>query len=211
MKAVNFLLVNFSDTPVNSPYLRGLAIARQEIAAWLLRYGLIVPSWNIFDARLAVLGKTYNEKQFLLTQDLISKGIVRLDGQTAWYIFPSTCNMGGTFGGDVFGQKGGQVANRIPGVSYFGQVGLYALAYDKGIWNSDAPRRKAEGCIAHELCHNVGLLPDQKGTLHAPNCVMTSGLYGFPNCMLETNGGIWGERKGDEIAALANYGFMRRV
>ena len=207
MKSVNFLLVNFSDTPANLPYLRGLAIARQDISAWLLRYGLIVPSWNILDARLAARGKVYNEKQFLLTQDLIRKGIIRLDGQTAWYIFPSTCNMGGTFGGDVFGQKGGQVGNRIPGVSYFGMIGVRALALGKeGCWT----RNMACGAIAHELCHNVGLLPDQKGMLHASNCVMTSGLYGFPNCILETNGGVWGERKGDEIAALANYGFMRR-
>jgi len=207
MKAITFLLVNFSDTPasVKAPYLRGLVQARQEISAWLLKYNLMVPSWNIVETSLAASGATYNEKQWMLTQHLIAKGVVKFDGQTAWYLFPSTCQMGGTFGGDCFGQKNGQEANRVPGVSFFGKIGLRALAYGKeGSWT----KNMACGAIAHELMHSIGLLPDR--TFHASNCVMTSGLYGFPNCVLETNGGIFGGIKGDEIAALTRYGFARR-
>ena len=209
MKAINFVLVYFSDTPqsVKLPYLRGLVLARQEISAWLLKYNLMVPSWNIQEAAFAVPGSVYNEKQWMLTQHLIAKGTVKFDGATAWYLFPSTCQMGGTLGGDVFGQKNGQEANRVPGVSFFGKIGLRALAYGKeGSWT----KNMACGAIAHELMHSIGLLPDQKDSIHASNCVMTSGLYGFPNCVLETNGGIFGGIKGDEIAALARYGFVRR-
>lgn len=207
MKAINFLLVHFSDTPASMklPYLRGLTLARQEISAWLLKQGLMVPSWNILETTLTASGATYNEKQWMLTQHLIAKGVVKFDGATAWYLFPSTCNMGGTFGGDVFRQKNGQEANRVPGGSFFGKIGLRALAYGtEGSWT----RNMACGAITHELMHSIGLLPDQKP--HASNCVMTSGLYGFPNCVLETNGGIFGGIKGDEIAALARYGFVRK-
>ena len=211
MKSVNFVLVHFSNTPaaVRLGYFKGLALARQEISAWLLKYGLVVPSWNIQEVVLAVPGSVYNEKQYLLTKHLQDKGMIRFDGQSAWYIFPSACEMGGTFGGDVFKQVGGQVANRVPGVSFFGKIGVRALANGKeGCWT----RAMACGAIAHELCHSIGLLPDQpKVPVHGPKCVMTSGLYGFPDCTLETWGGVWGEKKGNEIDALASYGFVKRV
>ena len=216
LPTTHLVLVSYYNQPVWADYLAALHNTPGWIDSWLAPQGLEVTNWAIHHA--AVPGNPGSYHLSSLVRELQKQDLCVFDGKNAWYLFSQDpareLVLYGTIGGDWFGQTEGQEGNRVPGVSMFMVQGLHALAYNEThpAWGSTEiwPRDKALGCIAHELGHNLGVLPCADCSLHDSSiCIMTSRLYSYPSCEFEDGGALFGCKAGNERLAMKSYGFMR--
>lgn len=212
-KIVTFVYVHFAGQGHNEAYFKALPDAFVIVNTWLRSQGASITRWNFKRVELGPIN--FYDGYTPIMSELIDRGEVFFDGRHAWYLFVSdnrSLNLYGTIGGDYWGQ-----ASNVPGVSFFDETGLFALAYDEAWPGTNWTRNMACGAIAHELMHNLALIPDDpslehpEAPKHGAGCIMT-GAYGlFPDCILERDGLIYGGMRGDEIEALISYGFAKPV
>ena len=214
-RRTHFVLVGFSGTDMDA-YASPLLLAAQEVNAWFRRFGLELTSFDVQLARLSGGPADYDFWKLINTLHL--KGLLTMDGKNAWYLFIAEklpWPIGGTIGGDMFGQKGGQEEERVPGLSFADHACVYALKHNAppAEMTFQLTRNIVKGWVAHELMHNLALLPCRCG--HAADCIMSSGCYNFPDCVLGcANPKVWhpdGPVPGDEIKACLQYGFLKRL
>lgn len=216
-KTIHLVLVGFEGFNLDNFYT-GITTIPDSVDPWWARFGLRVKNWECHKVNLPGEAKEYN--YWSMTWAMINDGIIKMDGENAWYILTAQKTpwpLGGTIGGDWFKQTEGQVPGyqgymRVPGISWADFGCVYGLRYDKPPPDAVYPkdRNNVLGWMMHEICHSVALLPCRCG--HAANCIMDQGCYSFPDAVIGCdNPWIVGPTPGDEIAELVKYGFLEEV
>lgn len=209
------ILVGFSgevsNTPLLQEYIQALQIYCQRQNAWLVTQGLRVRRYTIEAA--TVEGKPGEYHFAELVRALQKQGAITFNGQNAYYLWMASpgISIGGTLGGDVFGQKGGRYGNREPGVSAWDVDGIHCLATGRPLNTMRIlPLDWVMGAAAHEDGHKF-LIPCSDAP-HKPECIMER-WWTWPTGKYERDGWIWsddGEKRrqpGDEVAYLLGTGF----
>lgn len=216
-KTINLVLVGFEGFALENFY-SAVKDVPSYLDPWLADQGLKVKRWVLHKVNLPGQAKDYD--YWKLFEGLVYKGLLKMDGENAWYILMAQklpWPVGGTVGGDRFKQQEGQVPGykdymRIPGISYADFGCVYGLRYDQPLPGAVYPKDRANvlGWLMHEIKHSVALIPCRCG--HATNCIMAQGCYNFPNGAVFgcAKPFILGPKSGDEIAAVVGYGFMVR-
>jgi hypothetical protein len=216
-KTINLVLVG-DETFALTNLFQGVSEVPSFIDPWLKDQGLKVKRWLLHKVNLP--GKASEYDFWKLIEELQRKNLCVMDGENAWYILMAQklpWPIGGTIGGDWFKQEKGQVPGkdgymRVPGISFADFGCVYGLRYNQPPQGSVYPkdRNNVLGWMAHEICHNVGLLPCRCG--HATACIMANGCYTFPDAVLGCDTPwIVGPTFGDEKAELVRYDFLAKV
>lgn len=212
------ILVSFSGTPPKIPiqeYAGALQIYCQRQNSWLATQGLRARRRTVEAA--TVEGKPGDYHFASLVRELQKQGAITFNGQNAYYLWMASPGIaiGGTLGGDVFGQKGGRHSNREPGVSAFDVDGVHCLATGRPLNPTRTmPLDWVMGAAGHEEGHQY-LLPCADAP-HGPGCIMER-WWMWPTNVYERDGWIWSDggknhrQAGDEVAYLLGTGFYQEV
>jgi len=214
-KTIHLVLVGFQGL---DNFWKGFETIPQDMDAWWATQGLRVKKWELHRVNLAGDPKSYGFWE--LVEGLQDNGLLTMTGNDAWYVFAAQYlgwPIGGTVGGDRLKQAQGEEVGwegykMLPGVSFADASCVYTLRYNKPPEGVLYPtgRNNVLGWAAHELCHNVALIPCRCG--HAKNCIMDQGCYTFPNAVIGCDKPwVYGPKPGDEKGALVKYGFLERI
>ena len=219
IKTLHQILVTFNGEAPRREYTEALAVYCQRQQAWLATQGIRALKWSVETA--IVPGKPEDYGFVSLVRKLMDLGAMSWNGKNAYYLWMQSPGIviGGTLGGDVFGQKGGKHGNREPGVSAFDVDGIHALAFGRPLNTlRTLTTDMAMGAAAHEIGHEF-LLPCAKsvsGAPHGQDCIMEH-WWLWPACKYERQGYIWDDRgpqhwqAGEEVKYLLDSGFFVEV